>query len=566
MARRKKGSFHGREASSKRKPLPAKTLALIIVGVLLLSLIVRLYYNSGPVYELGDEGVYLNIFSQAIVFKSHPVAFSMYANSNFSDIKASIFNPANIFKFYSGFIYPELLTLAAFGYNAYNAIYYVVFTSLIECLFVFLTIDLVAGRRAAIIGAVLLAFFPLDVMLSVRVVPVVPMAAMLSVAVYLFIRAELSLKPKARNICYLLCGLFIGLAYLTHPEGIILLPFVAIYLIAKAINSSRSAIQQGKYLALVFCGAFIAFSITGIFYLAIANNFFLYPAVDHSVFLYQYATQAHINFTVAKSIVLSYTTGNPLSYVNLMLKYGTSQTLFYVEHNFLYFSIYGYLAVIFGALVMLKARKSKQRLFVYMIAFYLIALSLMPVHAAIFNSKLVLTEVNSNSIYGIILVLPSIVIIASGLDYLMSDKRRWMAALALAIIACGLTASILELNYDSGIYRNSMYDVNAFVAYLNGHGSDIFYAQPAFTQEVQDITGYRYISTVRPIFNCNLSSITNASNDYFVLGGTLSITWAPQVMSGYDACVSANLTDTNTVYQIQNPYQPGMPLQIVRER
>ena len=533
--------------------------------MVLLTLVVRLYYNSGPVYELGDEGIYLNLLSQALVFHSPFSTFSMYTNSNFSAFTSWLFNPVNIFKFYSGFLYPQLVLLTVFGYNAYNAIYYVIFTSLIECVFIFLTLDLVTGRRAAIIGSLLFAFFPLDVMLSTRVLPVVPMAAMLSVAVYLFIRAELKTKSKRRGLCYLLTGFFIGLAYLTHPEGVILLPFVAIYLFAKMVRHRDTAIQYGKYLALVLIGAFVAFSITGLFYLTTANNFFLYPAVDHDVFLYQYATQAHLNFTLANSVVLSYTTGNPLSYLELVLKCGTSQSLFYIEHDFLYFSTYGYLAAALGALIILKAKKPKQRLFVYMLVFYLVLLSFMPTHASLSNGKLLLTEVNSDSMYGIILVLASVVIIATGLDYLISNRQRAMIGLALIIIACGVTASILELNYDSGIYRSSMYDVNAFVGYLQGHGGAVFYAQPSFAQEVQDITGYKYLNTVKPLFNCSRGFISNASNSYFVLGGTLSIGWTPAVISNFDSCVGANLTDANTVYQIPNPYQPNLPLQIVKE-
>ncbi|VVB77474.1 Uncharacterised protein [uncultured archaeon] len=106
--------------------------------------------------------------------------------------------------------------------------------------------------------------------------------------------------------------------------------------------------------------------------------------------------------------------------------------------------------------------------------------------------------------------------------------------------------------------------MNAFVAYVGAHANQTFYAQPAFAQEAQDISGYAYLNQIRPIFNCSASSLARMPDGYFVLGGTLSISWAPEIMDSYDRCVAANLTNAKTVFYSPSPLTPGSPLVIVR--
>jgi len=539
---------------------------LLLIGFVILALAVRLYYNSGPLYVLGDEGIYLNIISQSVVFKSHPLSLLMYRNANFSNPLETIFNPANIFKFYAGFLYPELLINDIFSYSAANVIYYVTFWSLIECIFLFLIIEAISNRRAAIIGALLFSFFPLDVILSIRVLPIIPMIAMLTIAVYLFIKRKKSEKTKTKYIYSLLSGFFVGLAYLVHPEGVILLPFLILYSLVTIISNKSVFREEIRNISFTVIGAFLAFSITGIWYFMITGNFFLYPEVDHNVFLYQSRTQSLYNISIGSNAVLSYTTGTPLNYVNMLFRLELTKNLFPVEHGLFYFSVIGYLAVAFGTFLLLKSKNSQQRMFVYLFIFYLAALSFTPTNIST-NSRgqVMFLMVNSDVIYSSILILPLTIIIALGLEQMFSTNIKGVKYVAVGIITCCVVVSIMQLNYDSTIFRNSMYDVNQFVKYVSLHSSGVFYAQPTFAQEAQDISRYRYLSSIRPLFSCSASNIAKINDSYFVVGGTLSISWTPAIMQSYNNCVTANLTNANLVYNASNPYEPSNPLRIFKQ-
>ena len=534
---------------------------LLIAAIVILSLCVRLYYDPGPVYQLGDEGIYLNILAQAIILHSHQ-SFSMYASTNFSNPLQGVFNPANVFKFYAGFIYPEVLFLKVVGYSAANVIYYVMLNSLVEAIFLFLTLELVAGRRAAAIGALLLAFLPLDVVLSVRVVPVIPMVTLLTIALYLFLRKEKSTSQKSRRSFSLFAGVFIGLAYLVHPEGIILLPILVLYLVFKGLRDRKEMLPEAESLGLVLLGAFLAFSITGIFYFINSGNFFLYPQVDHNVFLYQSATQNHANFTIGQAAILSYTTGTPYNYASMLLRTGLTAGIFSVEHNFFYFSILGYLAIAFGVFLAVSPKGKRERLFLCILVLYIAALSLLPTNISRTpQGELVLLIVNSDAIYGSVLILPVVAIVAIGIDRLMSSRKRGLQVFAVILIVGCVAVSVMQLGYDSTAYRNSMQTVNDFVRYVSLHSDATFYAQPSFAQEALDISGYKY--DIRPLFDCGNPGLVTQSQGYLALGGTISITWAPGILQDYDNCVDGNLTGMTVVYLANNPYDPGSPFEIL---
>lgn len=534
---------------------------LLIAAIVILSLCVRLYYDAGPVYQLGDEGIYLNILSQAIILHSHQ-SFSMYANANFSDPLQGIFNPANIFKFYAGFIYPEVLFLKVAGYSAANVIYYVMMNSLVEAVFLFLILELVAGRRAAAIGSLLLALLPLDVVLSVRVVPVIPMVALLMIAFYLFLRKEKSTSRKSRRSLSFFAGAFVGLAYLVHPEGIILLPVLVLYSVFKGLRNRKDLLPEAESLGLVLLGAFVAFSITGTFYFINSGNFFLYPQVDHNAFLYQSATQNHGNFTIGQAAILSYTTGTPYNYVSILLRTGLTAGIFSVEHNFFYFSILGYLAIAFGIFLAVSPEGKRERLFACMFVLYLVALSVLPTSISRNQQgELVFLMVNSDAIYSSIMILPIVAIVAIGIDRLISSGNRGLRIFAVILIVGCVAVSIMQLNYDSTMYRNSMQTVNDFVRYVSLHSGATFYAQPSFAQEALDISGYKY--DIRPLFDCNNPGLVKQSHGYLALGGTISMTWAPGILQSYDDCVKGNLTGMAVVYLAPNPYEPNSPFEIL---
>lgn len=539
---------------------------LIILGLVVLALAVRLACDSGPVYGIGDEGIYLSIFSSAVVYHGHPGSFataSMYRSVNFSNPHQYAFNANIIFKFYSGFIYPEILFLEAFGYTAGYAILYIILNSIVELVLVFLILELVSGRRAAVLGGLLLAFLPLDVMLSVRVLPVIPMVTLLTAAVYLFL-LKAKAKGERRKWAYSFAiGLLIGLAYLIHPEGVILLPFLLLYSAIPAIRRRRGLAGELKAMGLMILGAFVAFSITGIPYLIGSGHFLLYPQVDHNVFLYQFLTEHQTQFHLG-SAIFSYTNGGPLTYLYLLFRASPAQGLLATRFGLLYCSVLGYVLLLLIPAFGLRKLK-RGRFFVYMLAFYLVCLSILPVSASLAGGQLVVVMVNNDVMYGSILMLPLIAITALELDYLLSRKSVPLNCVVGAILILFVLFSVLELGYDVHFYRSAMYDNNQLVGYIGTHPSGTFYANPLLAQNVGDITGYRYHVLALDVCNSsNIAALEGMNNSYFVLGGTISVAVPEGYERSYDGCVGSYLKNVTQVYNVSNPFDPSMPLQVFR--
>lgn len=541
-----------------------RTKLAVIALLVLLTLGMRLYYNSGPLFgNLQDEGIYLNIISQSVVFHSQP-NFARFAGLNFSDYRQPEFNPANVFQFYVGFLYPEELLGYAFGFSTDVAVYYVIFTSLVGGVALFLVTDHVAGFRAATMASVIFAFMPLDVLFSSRVMPLVQTAALLSLAVFAFVKIETAKSEMGKLLYALLSGVLMGLAYLTHPEGVILLFFVFLYsvVLLAARFSRRLARRTALNLVLIATGFLLAYSAAGFYYLAASGNFLLYPLADHNVFLYQAATQPLSNVTVAHGLTLTYTTGTPESYLNLLFRAPFIATSLYLIYGMFYFSVIGYLFVAFAVILALAKGARYKWFFISMFFFYLAALSLMPTGMRFANGGIDLLVVNSADMYGEVLVLPAVVIVALGLDWLMARRRAVTTVLAAALIAAILIFSVIEMNGDAAFNRSSMSTVYSFLGFMRQHPGATFYGQPQFIGDAGMLTGQRDASNLRILPSCSPGFLGSLNDAYIVTGGTASMELSYGVMEDFDSCVKANLTDATLAFNAPNPFQPFLPLRI----
>ncbi len=519
-----------------------------IAALVLLILAVRFYYYTGPIFSnTQDEGIYLSTFASRVIF-DNPINFSVYRSINYSNVTDMYFNPAQIFQFYVGLEYPELLLMYAFGYSANLAIYYVILTSVIEGIFLFLIIEKIANRRAAIIGTALFAFMPLDVLFSTHVQPLVPAAMALTISVYFFIVAE-DAAPKSRRriLFYILCGFFIGISYITNPVGLLLLPFLVLALLCSAVLK-RKIRDRVVAISLLFLGFAVAYSIIGAFYFYQSGNFLLYPDVNRAIFLYEHQTQA-LNSVCIGSFCLVYTTGDPSFYINLLLNLQTNDNLVYSGVIFPVFIGMAVLCIYFR-----RGKKNTWQLFFpTMFLFYLLSLMFFPNQVSSSSGKLLVYLIDEQAYLAEILVLPIVVVTAIGIERLLRNKKRADKLAALTLFSIVLLSSILVLNWDIGIYRASMYTVHAFLQYAAENPNATFLGTFLFENNANLISGYKY--KVDPLDNCNyayLSGLPRGTD--LITGGTISMDISSGVVQSYDSCVYANLTWYKLVYNVSNPY------------
>ena len=434
-----------------------------MIGLLLLVLLVRLYYFTGPIFaNTQDEGIYLNLFTQAAVRHNY-LSFSQYRGVNFSNANQAVLNPANIPSFYSGLIYPEIFILSVFGFSSNLGIYYIIFNSLIEALFIYLILREISALRAAIIATILFAFFPLDVIFSNHIQPLVPAMALVTAATYVFIRSEndKNASNKTRFAYYLITGFLIGLGYLTNPLGLLLLVFIILFEFFKLLKDLKALRHFTTELVVVLVGFLMTFSITGIYYYIQSGNFLLYPMVDHagavnnaigqpkgSVFRY-----GNLNFTR--------TDVQPLFYLPLIFDFSS-----YDRYHSSYFSFIGYLGIAF-AMVLIAYKVRYGRLFASMLGLYYVLLNFYPLAFVNAAGTLQVFLIYMEPMLATPLTLPFIVIVALGLEFLLSRRRKMFTIIACVLVVATLALAVKDLNSDTAYYTSSVASIYSFKNFMN---------------------------------------------------------------------------------------------------
>jgi hypothetical protein len=396
--------------------------------------------------------------------------------------------------------------------------------------------------------------------------PLVPAAALITLATYFFIKAESVGNHNRKAVYSFVAGTLIGLAYITHPEGIILLFYIGLYGIASLVilDAKKKKFRElSDMLVFVVLGFLGGYSLMGFYYLFTVNNFLLYPIVDHTVFLFQAGTQPVYNVSVLNGLTLTYTTGEPGRYLNLITKTQLTKSL-YVEYGLFYFSILGFLAIVF-AVILLFLKIKKSRFFIGMFAFYMIALSFMPTNIKTLKNGIDLLIVNSVAMYGVVLVLPVIIIVSLGIDYLISRKNAVFKYIAAGLIIAVIIFSLMDLNYDTTVYRNSLSTVYTVLNFINQHPNNIYYGNRLFVGEIVQISNFKYLNTVLPLFNCSKPSVSKLNNTYIITGGTINIDMSPPIMHDFNNCLTKNLSSAAVqIVNTSNPFDASSPIVIYK--
>ena len=459
-----------------------------------------------------------------------------------------------------------MLLLTAFGYSANLAIYYVMFASVIEGLFIFLIIERISSTSAAIIGTVMFAFLPLDVLFATHVQPLVPAIMAVTISFYLFIVAS----EKDRKLPYLLSGIFAGLAFITNPLGAVLLLFLVLTLIVRLIRARGKAAKRARYtnhlagLALVALGFFAAYAPIGMVYLTEADNFLLYPTMTHAVYAYRTAVSPTYNyFCLTSNVCLVYIELYPPHFFYLL---GDLP----VSYNYLrYFGMSAYAFVALAALCVFAGRNNRWLIpFILMFAFYLLALNAVPLQESYTNGVLLLYPMPEVEYLTTILTLPLIVVSALGLERLFKQKRPLLSAIAIVLLVAILAYDIIDLNHDIGFYRTSIAPVHYLVDYAASHPNETVYTEGTMSLAANLLSGYHY--SIQRLVNCSAAYLDALpKNAVISTGGTVGFALPPEQLASYDLCVAPNLTAYKEAYSYGNPYDkysPSAPPLVIHTR
>ena len=549
---------------NKRRLLAFLFLAILIVAV-------RAYFYSGPIFaNTQDEGIYLTTFSGHIKF-GNPIGFSEYKNANFSNQTSYLFNPANSFQFYVGLEYPIIFIESMVGYSASMAIIYVILTSLIEGLLIFLIVEKIAGTRAGVMGGIIFAFMPLDVLFGTHIQPLVPMVMMVTAAVYVFLVVE-DARKTARMYRYTLLalvGIFAGLAYITNPLALLLPIFLFLYLLYGAFTDLKTAKKKAIDFLFIAGGFLLAYSLIGALYLVQAGNFFLYPMMTHAEFTYIMLTQPLSLYCtpllLSHQVCAQYAVGMPTTYLKLLFNQTipSNQYLTYFGYSFLAFIAMALLYVFY----LPKGKKSRRIwFFLAMFLFYLIVMSFLPMNLKSEGAKTVIFMADQQPYYSVLFVLPMVAIMGIVMDQLMAmggrRSYRYAVLAGCALLIFIVAMNVAVLNKDVALYRGSMYTEHQFLSFVKAHPNSTFYAEWEFSNNVNLLSGFDYkINRI----SCSASEIANRSGPvYIAIGGSISMDMDPSILENFYSCIAENITNGTVVYTVPNPSLNSSPLKIIK--
>jgi hypothetical protein len=181
-----------------------------------------------------------------------------------------------------GLIYPTSFAYELFGINDFSSVLFVLITSIATIILSFYFGKLLFNEKIGLLASFLLAFFPLDVIYSTKLLSDIPSAFFMALGVYLFLYSEKN--QLKHNLGYLFSGISIGIGYLIRESVLLIALFFIIYMIYKR--------KIKKEYFLVPLGILIIFTIEALLFLNLtadplyrttsANEFLEESAAKHN--------------------------------------------------------------------------------------------------------------------------------------------------------------------------------------------------------------------------------------------------------------------------------------------
>jgi len=246
-------------------------------------------------------------------------------------------------------IFPLAFFFYLFGISNFSAALYPLILSLGNIVLTFLIGKLLFNEKAGLIGALLMAFYPLDVNYATWIMPDVPITFFTGLSVFMFLIGE---KKNSRKFL-LLSGIFAGLAYLLKLSGLLVFVFFVsyysfVFLFKRKIPSN---------FLFILLGYLIVFLVEGSYYYLTTKDFFLQFNVGFKYF--------------AERERLKYEFLTDLTYYPKIMFNLDNNFSFQFKNYYTYFGIFYYLVVFSIIFLPIKKVKNSYVLILWFLSIFL---------------------------------------------------------------------------------------------------------------------------------------------------------------------------------------------------
>ena len=448
--------FFDRNAKRPRRPMgfmAALFRQWPVFPAILVGLLLRLEFRVGL---LGgnpqDDAIYVAI-SRGIVEHQYGLERYLSIPNNYQA------NPAEWFVFRAAFTYPMALMFRLFGEGDLSATLVPLIASLVNIWLVYRIGCLTADRRTGLIGAWLMAVFPLDIIMSTRVLTDVPFSCLTMAGIFCVLKGTF----EQRDRWWLIAGLFFGIGYLTK---ILALPLAmafspALLFVAWRAHRLRWVCYFAAGLGLVLLMEFVTYRL-------LTGRFLLHSFIVRSASAYKILSEPWTYHRLFPGVVAT-SEGNFQYYLLQLLgieRDGPLELSGIGLHAYLWFA---------GLAFVIAYRRRTALLVAYGFVLVYLWLEIIPIHIESREGQLGVMFFCRQLRYLVSLAPFGAVLGATLISALMSKQRLFASAILVALVVSGWSSlrhdfetqhySLEDLRQVSRLVR----DTNAKI-YVDGFG------------------------------------------------------------------------------------------------
>lgn len=221
-----------------------------LILILVFSIFLRIIFFTGPCCD--DDAAYLESANKLL-------------QGDLSEIKNNY-----SFAYRTLMVLPISFFFKIFGSNAASSSIYIILCSVGSVAIAYYIGKILFNEKIGLLSSFLLSFYPLEVIYSSNLVPDIPLAFLMGLGIYFFLKGEDSGKQKY----YFISGIVIGLAYLVKITGVLGVLFVLGYLLIKAIFKINFFEKQNSKLKLYHILVIFLLGFLLIFFVETVYNYY----------------------------------------------------------------------------------------------------------------------------------------------------------------------------------------------------------------------------------------------------------------------------------------------------
>ena len=396
-----------------------------LIAILLFALFLRIIFLSG--INSSDDLNYMTI--------SHEILEGKFESGSLHTLRILM-------------IYPTVFFFWLLGISNFSAALWPLICSMGTIILIYKIGKLLFNERVGLLSAFLLSFFPLDVIYATRLAADVPVAFLMTVSVYLFLKA----RTVNRGYLYLFSsGIVLGLSYLVKELGLLLFFFYFVYIIYEFISKRKINFNY----SFILLGFLLVFTIEGLYYYSSNGDFLLrYHAVSG---IFSVPTDYWGKGIYPIDILTFY----PPAMLNLVDYYsGTPNTRIY---GFFFYFIF--LALIYSLII---REKRSYALIIWMLSLFLY----LQIGTRSLSEYLLFGKEYR---YLIIIIVPALIILASFLLDKSKVIRKFLPISVIFLLSTSVYYGYFiseHLNYGSGecgcVRMSDIHKISDYIKTSNG--------------------------------------------------------------------------------------------------